>query len=54
MKKYSSRVTIIIPKNPSISKMNELTQNLCILDGRNQYDSDYMRSNGFEDKGIGR
>ena len=54
MKKYSLKVTIIIPKNPSISKMNELTQNLCILDGRNQYDSDYIRSKGFAYKGIGR
>ena len=41
-------------RNPSLSKMKELMQNLCIFDGRNQYDPDYMRENGFEYKGIGR
>jgi len=41
-------------RNPSLSKMKELMQNLCIFDGRNQYDPDYMRKNGFEYKGIGR
>ena len=41
-------------RNPSLSKMKELMQNLCIFDGRNQYDPDYMRNNGFYYKGIGR
>lgn len=41
-------------RNPSLSKMKKLMQNLCIFDGRNQYDPDYMRENGFEYKGIGR
>ena len=41
-------------RNPSLSKMKEKMQNLCIFDGRNQYDPDYMRNNGFEYKGIGR
>jgi len=29
-------------------------KNLCIFDGRNQYDPEYMRQHGFEYKGIGR
>ena len=41
-------------RNPSLSKMKKLMQNPCIFDGRNQYDPDYMRENGFEYKGIGR
>ena len=41
-------------RNPSLSKMKELMKNLCIFDGRNQYDPDYMRENGIEYKGIGR
>ena len=41
-------------RNPSLSKMKELMRNLCIFDGRNQYDPDYMRENGFYYKGIGR
>jgi len=41
-------------RNPSLSKMKELMQNPCIFDGRNQYDPDYMRNNGFYYKGIGR
>ena len=41
-------------RNPSLSKMKEKMQNLCIFDGRNQYDPDYMRENGFYYKGIGR
>ena len=41
-------------RNPSIEKMKEKMKNLCIFDGRNQYDPEYMRSNGFEYKGIGR
>ena len=41
-------------RNPSLSKMKELMNNLCIFDGRNQYDPGYMRENGFEYKGIGR
>jgi UDPglucose 6-dehydrogenase len=41
-------------RNPSLSKMKELMQNFCIFDGRNQYDPDYMRNNGFYYKGIGR
>jgi hypothetical protein len=32
----------------------KLMQNLCILDGRNQYYSNYVRSNGFAYKGIGQ
>jgi UDPglucose 6-dehydrogenase len=41
-------------RNPSLSKMKKLMQNHCIFDGRNQYDPQYMRQNGFEYKGIGR
>ena len=41
-------------RNPSLSKLKELMKNLCIFDGRNQYDPAYMRSNGFYYKGIGR
>ncbi len=41
-------------RNPSLSKMKKLMQNLCIFDGRNQYDPAYMRENGFYYKGIGR
>jgi len=41
-------------RNPNLSIMKELMQNLCIFDGRNQYDPDYMRNNGFYYKGIGR
>ena len=41
-------------RNPSLSKMKELMQNLCIFDGRNQFDPEYMRKYGFEYKGIGR
>jgi len=41
-------------RNPSLSKMKELMKNLCIFDGRNQYDPYYMRANGFYYKGIGR
>jgi len=41
-------------RNPSLSKMKKIMQNLCIFDGRNQYDPVYMRENGFEYKGIGR
>ena len=41
-------------RNPSLSKMKELMQNLCIFDGRNQYNPEYLRQNGFEYKGIGR
>ena len=41
-------------RNPSLSKMKAIMKNLCIFDGRNQYDPVYMRENGFEYKGIGR
>jgi len=41
-------------RNPSLSKMKKLMQNLCIFDGRNQYNPEYLRQNGFEYKGIGR
>ncbi|MDP7027942.1 MAG: nucleotide sugar dehydrogenase, partial [Candidatus Marinimicrobia bacterium] len=41
-------------RNPSLSKIKELMQNLCIFDGRNQYDPEYLKQNGFEYKGIGR
>jgi len=41
-------------RNPSLSKMKELMKNLCIFDGRNQYDPEYLRQNGFDYKGIGR
>ena len=41
-------------RNPSITKMKKEMKYLCIFDGRNQYDPDYMRQNGFEYKGIGR
>ena len=41
-------------RNPNIRKMKEKMKNLCIFDGRNQYDPAYMRKNGFEYRGIGR
>ena len=41
-------------RNPSLSKIKEKMKNLCIFDGRNQYDPEYMRQHGFEYKGIGR
>jgi UDPglucose 6-dehydrogenase len=41
-------------RNPSLQKMKEKMQNLCIFDGRNQYDPEFMKKNGFEYKGIGR
>ena len=41
-------------RNPSIRKMKKKMQNLCLFDGRNQYDPYYMRANGFYYKGIGR
>jgi UDPglucose 6-dehydrogenase len=41
-------------RNPSLQKMKEKMHNLCIFDGRNQYDPEFMKKNGFEYKGIGR
>ena len=41
-------------RNPSLQKMKEKMKNLCIFDGRNQYDPEFMKKNGFEYKGIGR
>ena len=41
-------------RNPSLSKIKEQMRVLCIFDGRNQYDPEYMKKNGFEYKGIGR
>ena len=41
-------------RNPSLSIMKEKMTYLCIFDGRNQYDPEYMRENEFEYKGIGR
>jgi UDPglucose 6-dehydrogenase len=41
-------------RNPSLSKIKEQMRVLCIFDGRNQFDPEYMRKNGFEYKGIGR
>ena len=41
-------------RNPNLSIMKELMKNYCIFDGRNQYDPEYMRQNGFYYKGIGR
>ena len=44
---HFERITV-----PSFS--NREMKNLCIIDGRNQYDPEYMKHNGFEYKGIGR
>ena len=41
-------------RNPILSKVKKLMTNLCIFDGRNQYDPQYMKENGFRYKGIGR
>ncbi len=41
-------------RNPSIINMKNKMQYLCIFDGRNQYDPEFMKLNGFEYKGIGR
>lgn len=41
-------------RNPSLQKMKKEMKNLCIFDGRNQYDPEFMRNKGFEYKGIGR
>ena len=41
-------------RNPSLGKIKKKMKNLCIFDGRNQYDPEYMKKNGFEYKGIGR
>jgi len=41
-------------RNPSIRILKQKMKNLCIFDGRNQYDPDSMKKNGFEYKGIGR
>ena len=41
-------------RNPDIAKMKEQMNNLCVFDGRNQYNPEYMRKHGFEYKGIGR
>ena len=39
-------------RKSNILKIKELIQNFCILDGRNKYDFDCMRSNGFKYNGI--
>jgi UDPglucose 6-dehydrogenase len=41
-------------RNPNLSKMKKIMKNLCIFDGRNQYDPNEIKDNGFEYKGIGR
>ena len=41
-------------RNPSITIMKGAMKNFCIFDGRNQFDPQYMRRNGFDYKGIGR
>ena len=41
-------------RNPKFSKMKKLMNKLCIFDGRNQYDPHFIKSKGFEYKGIGR
>ena len=41
-------------RNPNLSKLKEKMTTLCIFDGRNQYDPEYMKENGFKYKGIGR
>ena len=41
-------------RNPNINKMKDKMKSLYIFDGRNQYDPEFMKNNGFEYKGIGR
>ena len=41
-------------RNLNIKKMKAKMKNFCIFDGRNQYDPEYVKKNGFEYKGIGR
>ncbi len=41
-------------RNPDLEAMRRSMKNPIILDGRNQYDPDYIRSEGFEYVGVGR
>tara|TARA_B100000029_G_C17513093_1_gene937040 strand:- start:186 stop:1517 length:1332 start_codon:yes stop_codon:yes gene_type:complete len=41
-------------RNPSIKILKQKMKELYIFDGRNQYDPNSMKKNGFEYKGIGR
>jgi len=41
-------------RNPDLAAMHRTMRQKIIFDGRNQYDPDYIRTEGFEYFGVGR
>ncbi len=41
-------------RNPDLAAMKRTMKNMIIFDGRNQYEPDYIRNEGFEYVGVGR